>query len=98
MEDMGDVVGGTGVHIVIACKALFDLERGVYEGDGVETRATSSQQLAQLAQKDEQALGIIITSLDDNFIHYIDDCTTAVEAWQTLEKKFGLKVRNLGYP
>lgn len=36
MEDMGDVVGGTGVHIVIACKALFDLERGVYEGDGVE--------------------------------------------------------------
>ena len=47
--------------------------------------------MTQLAQKDEQALGIIITSLDDNFIHYIDECKTVVEAWHTLEGLFGAK-------
>ena len=46
---------------------------------------------AQLRDKDEQALGIIITALDDAYILYIDDAHTSKEAWELLEKMFGAK-------
>ena len=49
--------------------------------------------VASIAQ-DEQALGIIITSLDDNYIHYIDVCEHASNAWATLEKMFGAKAKH----
>ena len=55
--------------------------------EGTLTRA----QIAHAQVKDEQALGIIITSLHDNYVHFTDNCTTALEAWERLEQNFGAK-------
>lgn len=55
--------------------------------EGTSTRAST----AQTRDRDEQALGIIITSLDDAYIHYIDEATTAQQAWGILEQMFGAK-------
>ena len=54
------------------------------------TRASTSQNQA----RDEQALGVIITSLDDSYIHYIDGCLNASQAWLTLEQTFGAKSKH----
>ena len=55
--------------------------------EGTSTRAST----AQTRDRDEQALGIIITSLDDAYIHYIDDASTAQQAWGILEYMFRAK-------
>ena len=61
------------------------------------TKATTSKgtltraQIAHAQVKDEQALGIIITSLHDNYVHFTDNCNTALEAWERLEQNFGAK-------
>ena len=55
--------------------------------EGTSTRAST----AQTRDRDEQALGIIITSLDDTYIHYKDDPSTAQQAWGILEYMFGAK-------
>ena len=55
--------------------------------EGTSTRTST----AQTRDRDEQALGIIITSLDDAYIHYIDDASTAQQAWGILEYIFGDK-------
>ena len=61
--------------------------------DGTQTRASASTLSAQSVTQDEQALGIIITALHDNYVHFIDECTTAHDAWITLEKNFGARVK-----
>ena len=71
-------------------KGLWGVVKPMGEGETVQTRANTTQFQA----KDEQALGIIITSLDDNFVHYLDECTTAFNAWQTLERLFGAKAKH----
>ena len=58
--------------------------------EGSSTRASSSQQQS----RDEQALGIIITALDNNFIHYVDGQVSAYLAWQTLEHIFGTQAKH----
>ena len=55
--------------------------------EGTSTRTST----AQTRDRDEQALGIIITSLDDAYIHYIDDASTAQQEWGILEYMFGAK-------
>ncbi|KAI5081511.1 hypothetical protein GOP47_0004694, partial [Adiantum capillus-veneris] len=66
-------------------KQLWSIIKPINDDDRVETR----QSLAQFATKDEHALAILLTSLDDNFVHYLDDCMAAHEAWTTLEQHFG---------
>ena len=61
--------------------------------EGTTTRASASTQSTQFIARDEQALGIIITALHDNYIHFIDECNTANEAWITLEKNFGARTK-----
>lgn len=68
-------------------KCLWVVISPPVEMEIIHTRASSSQ----LREKDQQALGIIITALDDAYIHYIDDASTAKEAWNLLEKMFGAK-------
>ena len=46
-------------------------------------------------QKDEQALGVIITSLHDNYIHFINECEHAPDAWEILEKNVGAKAKQI---
>lgn len=55
------------------------------------TRASASN--AQAATQDEQALGNIITALHDNYVHFVDECDTTHNAWITLEKNFGARVK-----
>ena len=45
-------------------------------------------------KRDEQVLGIIITALDDSYIHYIDEARTSYEAWILLERSFGAKAKH----
>lgn len=60
------------------------------ETTSVSTRAMTAANQA----RDEQALGIIITALDDNYIHYVDDAETSSQAWEILEKMFGTKAKH----
>ena len=55
------------------------------------TTTRSATKSAQNITKDEQALGIITTSLHDNYVHFVDECQTAQHAWKILEKNFGAK-------
>ena len=48
--------------------------------------------MAKFQEKDEQAYGILLTYLDYNYIHYLDDCTSALQAWSILERHFGAQV------
>ena len=66
-------------------KQLWAVVKPLTEGE----RAWTRHSLAQFAVKDEQALGILLTSLDDNYVHYLDDCTTTHQAWITSERHFG---------
>ena len=59
--------------------------------EGTQTRASASS--TQTTFQDEQALGIIITALHDNYVHFVDECDTAHNAWITLEKNFGARVK-----
>lgn len=60
---------------------------GGQEESSVETRVTT----AALQAKDEQALGIIITSSIDDYIHHIDDSDSVAKAWDILEYTFDAK-------
>lgn len=61
--------------------------------EGTHTRASTSTLSTLAISKDEQALGIIITTLHDNYVHFVDECTTAHDAWITLEKNFGVRAK-----
>ena len=61
--------------------------------EGTQTRASTSTLSTLAISKDEQALGIIITALHDNYVHFVDECDTAHNAWITLEKNFGARVK-----
>ena len=49
--------------------------------------------MAKFQEKDEQAYGILLTSLDDNYIHYLDECNSALQALNILERHFGAKAK-----
>ena len=68
-------------------KGLWGVISAQGESEGTQTRASTLHN----KERDEQALGVIITSLDDAYIHYIDDASSAKEAWDILEKMFGAK-------
>lgn len=68
-------------------KGLWGVISAQGEFEGTQTRASTLHN----KERDEQALGVIITSLDDAYIHYIDDASSAKEAWDILEKMFGAK-------
>ena len=44
--------------------------------------------------KDEKALGILITSVSKEIVHYLDQATTSKNAWEILEKTFGAKSKH----
>ena len=65
-------------------KNLWTIVKPLPEGEAGTSIEVNRATTAALQDKDEQALGIIITSLGDNFIHYIDGIKSAMEAWETL--------------
>ena len=71
-------------------KSLWNVVKPLSQTDTRQSRA----QQPNFQSRDEQALGIIITSLDDNHVHYVDEATTALDAWETLEKMFGAKAKH----
>lgn len=66
-------------------KQLWSVVKPLGENERIETR----QSQAQFQAKDEQALGILLTSLDDHYVHYLDNCNSTHNAWITLERHFG---------
>ena len=71
-------------------KGLWSVVKPLSDGETKQTRAQTSH----FSSMDEQALGIIITSLDDSHVHYVDEATTALDAWETLERLFGAKAKH----
>lgn len=51
----------------------------------------TAQQQREYTQKDEKALGILLTSVADDIVHHLDQATSAKIAWDTLERTFGAK-------
>ena len=69
---------------------------GVVKPLGENERIKMQSSMAKFQEKDEQAYGILLTSLDDNYIHYLDECSSALQAWNILERNFGeLKLKGL---
>ena len=83
-------------------KNLWNLVKPPADGENVATWAATAQAQSKdeqalgiiLTALDEQALGIILTALDDSYIHFLDDATSSFEAWQTLERMFGIKAKH----
>ena len=70
-------------------KNIWSIVKPLGENERMETRAS----MARFQEKDEQAFGILLTSLDDNYVHYLDNCTSAYLAWTTLERHFGTRAK-----
>ena len=70
-------------------KNLWSIVKPLGENERMETRAS----MARFQEKDQQAFGILLTSLDDNYVHYLDNCTSAYLAWTTLERHFGTRAK-----
>ena len=68
-------------------KNLWDVVKPLGENERIKMRSS----MAKFQEKDEQAYGILLTSLDDNYIHYLDECNSALQAWNILERHFGAK-------
>ena len=92
-----DVFTGIGFHTwqvklrgYLMKKGLWGVVKPLVGEETIQTRARETN----FKSRDEQALGVIITSLDDNHVHYVDEATTALDAWETLEKMFGAKAKH----
>ena len=66
---------------------------GVVKPLGENERIKTWSSMVKFQEKDEQAYGILLTSLDDNYIHYLDECNSALQAWNILERHFGAKAK-----
>ena len=58
-----------------------------------EPRGNQAQQ-RDFQIKDEKALGILITSVSNEIVHYLDQATTSKHAWEILEQTFGAKSKH----
>ena len=58
-----------------------------------EPRGNQAQQ-REFQIKDEKALGILITSISNEIVHYLDQATTSKHAWEILEQTFGAKSKH----
>lgn len=73
-------------------KSLWNVVKPIEkELDIWRTRA----QVVQFNTKHKKALGLIITSPDDDYAHYLIDYTTTRKAWQILEGLFGAKSKHI---
>ena len=57
---------------------------------------TTPAQAAHFHTQAEKALGLIITSIKDDYLHYINNADTALEVWDALERLFGAKDKHSG--
>ena len=71
-------------------KELWSIITSTIDEENPPTRA----QLKELQMKDEKALGILLTSVADEIVHYLDQSTTAKHAWEILERTFGAKSKH----
>ena len=66
-------------------KNLWSIVKPLGKNERMKSRAS----MARFQEKDEKSFGIFLTSLDDNYVHFLDNCTSAYLAWTTLERHFG---------
>ena len=89
---------GVGFHTLqVKIKGLLMKKGlwGVVKPLGQNETVTTRSQMAQFVSLDEKAHGLIITSLGDDHLHYIDGAETALAAsWDTLERLFGAKSKH----
>ncbi|KAH7306236.1 hypothetical protein KP509_22G003000 [Ceratopteris richardii] len=92
-----DKFNGQGFHTwqtkikgYLMTKQLWSVTKPLAPNETLEHR----RGLPYFTEKDEQALGMLLNSLDDNYVHFLDDCTTENQAWITLEQNFGAISRN----
>ena len=70
-------------------KELWGIIKPLHENETVTTQS----QATHFKNQDEKVLGLVITSLGEEYLHYIDDGNTALEVWDTLERLFGAKAK-----
>ena len=76
-------------------KGLWGVVKPLGEED---TIPLGGQQASQFAQNDEKALGIIITSLGDDFLHFLEDPKSATrEAWESWKSCLVLSLNTLKF-
>lgn len=86
------IFNGVGFHTWQVKLKGYLMKKGLWsiittEGGGNLT----AQQQREYTQKDEKALGILLTSVADDIVHHLDQATSAKIAWDTLERTFGAK-------
>ena len=56
---------------------------------GFEERLEGGAKAHNCDEKDNKAFGTIALALHDDYIHYVYECKTSQEAWNTIETQFG---------
>ena len=56
---------------------------------GSEERPEGGAKANNWDEKDNKAFGTIALALHDDYIHYVYECKTSQEAWNTIETQFG---------
>lgn len=77
-----------GERLLLMKTNLWQIVKSPNLYEGTSTRSSPTK----IREKDEQDLGIIITSLEDSYILFFHDAKTRYEArWKILQRMFGAK-------
>ena len=85
---------GEGFHTWQTKVKFLLMKKGIWNvTSGKKKKPNTTEGEEVWLTKDEKALAIIALGLSDSYIHHIDGCSTAQEAWEHLERVFGAQAR-----
>lgn len=96
-NDNLSIFNGVGFHTWQVKVKGYLMKKGLWSiitSNIDEENPPSRAQQRELQIKDEKALGILLTSVADEIVHYLDQSTTAKHAWEILERNFGAKSKH----
>ena len=95
------VFSGVGFHTWQMKVKGYLMKKGLWSlvklGGEIETATSTTATwgaTSAFASRDEKALGILLTSVADDLVHYLDKATSSRHAWDILEWTFGAKSKN----
>ena len=94
VDDKVDKFNGNGFH-TWQTKIKFTLmKKGIWNvTNGKEKKPSTREGELSWLVKDEKALAIIALGLSDCYIHHIDGCENAFDAWEHLQSVFGAQAK-----
>ena len=89
-----NLFNGVGFHTWQVKVKGYLMKKGLWSMITFDGKNLTVQQQRERMFKDKRAFGILLTSVADEIIHYLDQATSAKEAWEILEKTFRAKSKH----